>query len=80
MFLLYQFIRYRYNTVETVFVSHTTEAQEVSEDDFFQKASSGGTYISSGLLKTIHWYIDNYEWLEKIKSEKYNMKRLGKVN
>ena len=53
MFLLYQFIRYRYNTVETVFVSHTTEASEVSEDDFFKRGSSGGTYISSGLEKVI---------------------------
>ena len=49
MFLLYQFIRYRYQNIETVFISHTTEAHEVSEDDFFKKGSSGGTYISSGL-------------------------------
>ena len=49
MFLLYQFIRYKYTSVETVFISHSTEAQEVSEDDFFKKGSSGGTYISSGL-------------------------------
>ena len=48
-FLLYQFIRYRYQNIETVFISHTTEAQEVSEDDFFKKGSSGGTHISSGL-------------------------------
>ena len=48
-FLLYQFIRYKYQTVEIVFISHTTEAQEVNEDDFFKKASSGGTFISSGL-------------------------------
>ena len=48
-FLLYQFIRYRYQNIETVFISHTTEANEVSEDDFFKKGSSGGTYISSGL-------------------------------
>ena len=48
-FLLFQFIRYRYQSIETVFVSHTTEANEVSEDDFFKKGSSGGTYISSGL-------------------------------
>ena len=51
-FLLYQFIRYRYQNIETVFISHTTEAQEVSEDDFFKKGSSGGTYISSGLKKS----------------------------
>ena len=48
-FLLYQFIRYRYHNIETVFISHTTEAKEVSEDDFFKKGSSGGTFISSGL-------------------------------
>jgi len=48
-FLLYQFIRFKYQTVEIVFISHTTEAQEVNEDDFFKKASTGGTYISSGL-------------------------------
>ncbi len=50
-FLLYQFIRYRYQNIDLVFISHTTEAKEVSEDDFFKKASSGGTYISSGLEK-----------------------------
>tara|TARA_Y100000992_G_scaffold283623_1_gene233092 strand:- start:561 stop:1733 length:1173 start_codon:yes stop_codon:yes gene_type:complete len=48
-FLLYQFIRYKYQTVDIIFISHTTEAQEVNEDDFFKKASSGGTFISSGL-------------------------------
>tara|TARA_R110001592_G_scaffold96010_1_gene276041 strand:- start:229 stop:1407 length:1179 start_codon:yes stop_codon:yes gene_type:complete len=48
-FLLYQFIRYKYQTVELVFISHTTEAKEVSEDDFFKTSSTGGTFISSGL-------------------------------
>jgi len=52
-FLLYQFIRYRYQAVDLVFISHTTEATEVNEDDFFKKASSGGTYISSGLQKAL---------------------------
>lgn len=50
-FLLYQFIRHRYDAVDVVFVSHTTEAYEVSEKDFFTRGSSGGTYISSGLEK-----------------------------
>jgi len=59
-FLLYQFIRYRYNTVETVFISHTTDAKEVSEDDFFRKGSSGGTFISSGLEKTIEIVDERY--------------------
>ncbi len=50
-FLLYQFIRYRYQNIDLVFISHTTEAKETNEDDFFKKASSGGTFISSGLEK-----------------------------
>ena len=52
-FLLYQFIRYRYNSIDLVFISHTTEAKEVSEDDFFKKTSNGGTYISSGIVKAL---------------------------
>lgn len=52
-FLLYQFIRYRYNKVDITFISHTTTAKEVSEDDFFSRGSDGGTYISSGLEKAI---------------------------
>jgi uncharacterized protein len=52
-FLLYQFIRYRYDKTEIVFISHTTEAKETNENDFFGRGSSGGTYISSGLEKAI---------------------------
>ena len=46
-FLLYQFLRYRYDFIDLVFISHSTEAHEVSEDDFFKKSSTGGTFISS---------------------------------
>ena len=46
-FLLYQFLRYRYEKIEVVFISHSTEAKEVSEDDFFKRATSGGTLMSS---------------------------------
>jgi uncharacterized protein len=52
-FLLYQFIRYRYDKTDIVFISHTTEAKETNEDDFFNRGSSGGTFISSGLEKAI---------------------------
>ena len=52
-FLMYHFLRYRYDKTEIVFVSHTSEAKEVNEDDFFKKVSSGGTLISSGLEKCI---------------------------
>tara|TARA_B100000900_G_scaffold409583_1_gene425771 strand:+ start:2839 stop:4008 length:1170 start_codon:yes stop_codon:yes gene_type:complete len=59
-FLLYQFIRYRYESIDLVFISHTTEAKEVNEDDFFKKASSGGTYISSGLEKALDIVNERY--------------------
>jgi len=46
-FLLYQFIRTRYDNVEIVFIAHDTEARECSEDQFFNRGSSGGTIVSS---------------------------------
>lgn len=52
-FLLYQFVRMKYQQVELVFIAHHTDAKEVSEDDFFHKVESGGTYISSGYQKAI---------------------------
>lgn len=47
-FLLYNFIRSRYERAEVVFIAHHTEAKEVNEIEFFHKVESGGTYISSG--------------------------------
>ena len=52
-FLLYHFLRHRYDRVEIVFISHSIEAKEVTEDDFFKRGSSGGTMVSSGLLKCL---------------------------
>jgi len=49
-FLLYHFIRSKYNHTEIVFVSHDTAAYEVSEDQFFTRSNSGGTKVSSGLI------------------------------
>lgn len=46
-FLLYQFIRHKYESVEIVFIGHTTEAFETDEDSFFKRGESGGTYVSS---------------------------------
>jgi len=48
-FLIYQFLRYKYESVEIVFISHDTKAHEVDEERFFTKGSSGGTYISPAL-------------------------------
>ncbi|NLW48812.1 MAG: sporulation protein YhbH [Firmicutes bacterium] len=52
-FLLYQFIRLKYFNVELVFIAHTTQAAVVTEDEFFHKGESGGTYISSGYEKAL---------------------------
>ena len=52
-FLLYQFIRWKYEHVEVAFIAHTTVAQEVNEEDFFHRGEAGGTYISSGYAKAL---------------------------
>lgn len=46
-FLLYQFLRHKYEEVEIVFIGHTTEAFETDEDSFFKRGESGGTFVSS---------------------------------
>lgn len=48
-FLLYQFLNHKYEKVEVVFISHSTEASRVTEDDFFKVGTYGGTVISSAL-------------------------------
>ena len=52
-FLLYQFVRWRYQEVEVVFVSHSSTAREVNEQEFFHQGESGGTLISSGYAKAL---------------------------
>ena len=52
-FLLFQFISTRYQNVEIVFIAHHTEAFEVTEEEFFHKGESGGTFISSGYNKAL---------------------------
>ncbi|PHV71897.1 sporulation protein YhbH [Sporanaerobium hydrogeniformans] len=59
-FLLYQFLLIRYVNVEIVFIAHTTVAKEVSEQDFFHKGESGGTYISSGYQKALDIIEERY--------------------
>ncbi|ATD55823.1 sporulation protein YhbH [Clostridium chauvoei] len=48
-FVLSRFIKRKYNNIAFEFISHTTVAKLVNEYEFFHKAESGGTYISSGL-------------------------------
>jgi len=52
-FLLYHFLRHKYKNVELVFISHSVDAKEVTEDDFFKRGSAGGTLVSSGLEKCL---------------------------
>ncbi len=59
-FLLYQFTFTKYRNVETVFISHHTEAKEVSEEEFFHKGESGGTFISSGYQKALSIIAERY--------------------
>lgn len=48
-FLLYHFIRSKYDKVEIVFIAHDVEAYEVTEEQFFGRGSGGGTMVSSAL-------------------------------
>ncbi|MDO8663932.1 MAG: DUF444 family protein [Candidatus Liptonbacteria bacterium] len=52
-FFLYRFLTTRYKNVEIVFIAHHTEARDVSEEEFFHKGESGGTFISSGYNKAL---------------------------
>lgn len=48
-FLMYHFIRTKYENVEVVFVTHDMEAREVDENAFFTVGTNGGTFASTGL-------------------------------
>ncbi len=59
-FLLYNFIKTKYSYVDMVFITHDTEAKEVTEEEFFHKGESGGTCISSGYKKALEIIADRY--------------------
>jgi len=46
-FWMVRFLRTKYTNVKIVFISHHTEAKEVTEEEFFHKGESGGTQVSS---------------------------------
>lgn len=48
--LLYLFLTKHYEKIDLVFLRHHTQAQEVSEEDFFRATETGGTVVSSVLL------------------------------
>ena len=49
-FWMVRFLRTKYDNVEIVFISHHTEAREVTEEQFFTQGESGGTVVSSAYL------------------------------
>ena len=59
-FWMVRFLRSRYSNVEIVFIAHHTEAREVSEEEFFHKGESGGTFISSGYQKALDIIAERY--------------------
>jgi sporulation protein YhbH len=60
-FWMVRFLRTKYNNVHIIFISHHTEAKEVTEDEFFHRGESGGTQVSSA-----------YELALQIIKERYN--------
>ena len=46
-FWMVRFLRTKYDNVEIVFISHHTEARQVTEEQFFTQGESGGTVVSS---------------------------------
>ncbi|HWY36062.1 MAG TPA: DUF444 family protein [Nitrosopumilaceae archaeon] len=59
-YILYLFLRAKYRHMEVVFISHSTSAQEVDEDNFFHTGESGGTFISSGYEKALEIIQERY--------------------
>ena len=59
-FVLSRFIKRKYNNIAFEFISHTTVAKVVSEFEFFHKAESGGTYISSGINTALKLIEEKY--------------------
>ena len=48
-FLLYHFIRSKYEKTEIVFVAHDTRPYETDEDKFFGRGTGGGTMVSPAI-------------------------------
>ncbi len=49
--LLYLFLTKEYENVSVVFIRHTTTARECDEESFFRATDTGGTVVSTALIK-----------------------------
>lgn len=64
-FWMVRFLRTKYDNVDIVFISHHTEAKEVTEEQFFTQGESGGTVVSSAYqlaLDIIHQRYKPADW------------------
>lgn len=64
-FWMVRFLKTKYDQVKIVFISHHTEAKEVTEEQFFTQGESGGTVVSSAYrlaLDTIAERFPPREW------------------
>jgi uncharacterized protein len=59
-FWMVRFLRTKYNNVKIVFISHHTEAKEVTEEEFFTHGESGGTQVSSAYELALQIIKDRY--------------------
>jgi uncharacterized sporulation protein YeaH/YhbH (DUF444 family) len=59
--LLYLFLTRHYEKIDIIFIRHHTQAQEVTENEFFHATESGGTVVSSAL-----------ELMQKILQQRYS--------
>ncbi|WP_097027098.1 sporulation protein YhbH [Clostridium peptidivorans] len=59
-FMLYSFIKMKYEKVQVEFIAHSTVGKIVTEDEFFHKVESGGTYVSSGYQKALELIREKY--------------------
>lgn len=64
-FWMVRFLKTKYDQVKIVFISHHTEAKEVTEEQFFTQGESGGTVVSSAYrlaLETIAERFPPRDW------------------
>src|SRR3984885_6394146 len=59
-FWMVRFLRTKYDQVKIVFISHHTEAREVTEEQFFTQGESGGTVVSSAYRLALDTISERY--------------------
>lgn len=59
-FWMVRFLHTKYDSVKIVFISHHTEAKEVTEEQFFTQGESGGTVVSSAYKLALEMIEDRF--------------------